>query len=257
MIVTQVHLSDDDVSAMLSIAEHGWADEDRDSPGPLPWGLLHVLNRLVPSDQLAVYGQDTPRWSLFAAQGLPELAEDAVGPGLVTAYREHYWASWCSYPDATGDLESVTLLSDFYSIRQLHDLGMYVDVCRPLGVERELRVSLPAGAPRRTVRVVFLRGGGPDFSDRERALLTLLRPHLLAMFRRARQRAAGQVALTERQRQILDLVADGATNLQVAHRLRISEATVRKHLENAYGRLDVTSRTAAVARLRAGADPEP
>jgi DNA-binding CsgD family transcriptional regulator len=54
--------------------------------------------------------------------------------------------------------------------------------------------------------------------------------------------------LTTRQRQLLDLVADGHTNTQIARRLGITEGTVRKHLENIYRRLGVSSRTAAVTR---------
>jgi DNA-binding NarL/FixJ family response regulator len=54
--------------------------------------------------------------------------------------------------------------------------------------------------------------------------------------------------LTTRQRQLLDLLADGHTNAQIARRLGIAEGTVRKHLENIYRRLGVSSRTAAVTR---------
>ena len=55
-------------------------------------------------------------------------------------------------------------------------------------------------------------------------------------------------ALTRRQRELLGLVAAGHTNGQIARRLSISEATVRKHLENIFARLGVTSCTAAVAK---------
>jgi len=43
-------------------------------------------------------------------------------------------------------------------------------------------------------------------------------------------------------------VAAGHTNIQIARRLGLSEGTVRTHLENIYGRLHVSSRTAAVNR---------
>jgi DNA-binding NarL/FixJ family response regulator len=45
------------------------------------------------------------------------------------------------------------------------------------------------------------------------------------------------------------LVAAGYTNSQIGRRLGLSEGTVRKHLENIYGRLHVSSRTAAVTRI--------
>ena len=61
------------------------------------------------------------------------------------------------------------------------------------------------------------------------------------------RRRAGVPDLTSRQLQLLRLVADGHSNTQIAHRLFVAEGTVRKHLENIYERLGVTSRTAAVA----------
>jgi DNA-binding CsgD family transcriptional regulator len=56
--------------------------------------------------------------------------------------------------------------------------------------------------------------------------------------------------LTRRQAEILGLVAQGATNQEVAARLMISEHTVAKHLENAYRLLGVRNRTAAIAAWR-------
>jgi DNA-binding CsgD family transcriptional regulator len=51
--------------------------------------------------------------------------------------------------------------------------------------------------------------------------------------------------LTEREVEILRLVAQGLTDAQVAERLVISPRTVHGHLRSIYGKLDVSSRTAA------------
>jgi DNA-binding CsgD family transcriptional regulator len=59
-------------------------------------------------------------------------------------------------------------------------------------------------------------------------------------------------AVTGRERQVLGLVAEGLTNRQIAERLIISEATVKRHLEHVFGKLGVSSRAAAV---RAAARP--
>jgi DNA-binding CsgD family transcriptional regulator len=56
--------------------------------------------------------------------------------------------------------------------------------------------------------------------------------------------------LTERESEILDLVAEGRTNAEIAEALWIAPGTVRKHLENVYEKLEVHTRTAAVAKLR-------
>lgn len=44
-------------------------------------------------------------------------------------------------------------------------------------------------------------------------------------------------------------MATGDSNAQVARALHVSEATVRKHLEHIFSRLDVASRTEAVVRV--------
>jgi DNA-binding NarL/FixJ family response regulator len=53
--------------------------------------------------------------------------------------------------------------------------------------------------------------------------------------------------LSPREHEVLTWVAAGATNREVAARLLISEATVKTHLLNAYGKLGVSDRAAAVA----------
>jgi DNA-binding CsgD family transcriptional regulator len=53
--------------------------------------------------------------------------------------------------------------------------------------------------------------------------------------------------LTEREAQVLTLVAQGLSNRDVARHLVISEKTVARHLANVYAKLDVGSRTAASA----------
>jgi DNA-binding CsgD family transcriptional regulator len=145
-------------------------------------------------------------------------------------------------------------IADFYSARQWHSTAIYSDFYRPDGNEHELQLCLPDPAagpgagPGRTVRLFLFRGPGPDFSDRDRALLVLLRPHLHQAYLDAERRRHPVPRLTQRQDELLRLLAAGHTNTQIARRLGISEATVRTHLENIYEKLHVSSRTAAVTR---------
>jgi DNA-binding CsgD family transcriptional regulator len=60
--------------------------------------------------------------------------------------------------------------------------------------------------------------------------------------------------LTPREREILDLVAKGRTNAEIAEALWLSPGTVRRHLENVFAKLGVHTRTAAAALFRDG-DP--
>ncbi len=56
--------------------------------------------------------------------------------------------------------------------------------------------------------------------------------------------------LTAREREVLELVAEGSSNAEIAERLCLSVGTVRKHLDNVYAKLGVHTRTAAAAFLR-------
>ena len=114
------------------------------------------------------------------------------------------------------------------------------------------RALPPTAGPGRYVRLTLIRGPGPDFSERDRALLTLLRPHLDQAYLDAERRRHPVPRLTPRQTGLLRLLAAGHTNAQIARRLGISEGTVRTHLENIYARLNVSSRTAAVTRAFPG-----
>jgi DNA-binding NarL/FixJ family response regulator len=60
-------------------------------------------------------------------------------------------------------------------------------------------------------------------------------------------RAPSQDALSERELEVLTLIAQGETNRGAASRLFISEATVKTHLLHIYAKLDVNDRAAAVA----------
>ena len=60
-------------------------------------------------------------------------------------------------------------------------------------------------------------------------------------------------ALTEREHEVLELLADGLSNRDIASSLAISEHTVKFHLASIFGKLGVSTRTEAVQRgLRLG-----
>ncbi len=62
-----------------------------------------------------------------------------------------------------------------------------------------------------------------------------------------RVRAPVPELLSQRELEVLELVAAGTTNREAAARLFISEATVKTHLLHIYAKLGVTDRAAAVA----------
>jgi DNA-binding CsgD family transcriptional regulator len=239
-------LSDRDVRTMLRVVH---PDDEASGPTqPIPVSVLAGLSGLIGCTSISFFQLDSERRTLPASQDLPE--EDfteALKAQLTQAFWTHYPDSpSCRYPDESGDLTTVTAMSDFYTRRELHRTGMYADYLRPQGVEREIMLCLPS--PRyRTVRLMLARGPGSDFSDRDRAILTLLRPHLYETYLRGV--SPPEPPLTPRQKELLRFVAAGCTNRQIARKLSVAESTVRKHLENIFDRLQVTSRAAAVARV--------
>jgi DNA-binding NarL/FixJ family response regulator len=56
--------------------------------------------------------------------------------------------------------------------------------------------------------------------------------------------------LTEREREILDLIAAGRSNAEITARLVLSPKTVRNHISNVFAKLDVRDRAEAIVRGR-------
>ena len=56
--------------------------------------------------------------------------------------------------------------------------------------------------------------------------------------------------LSEREREVLELIARGMSNQQIVDRLVISPKTVRNHISNIFSKLQVRDRAEAVVRAR-------
>lgn len=78
---------------------------------------------------------------------------------------------------------------------------------------------------------------------------TLLRPEILNQVLKYQRRAPARTEnlLTGRETEVLEMVADGARNKEIAYKLGITERTVKAHLSHIFQKLDVDSRAAAVA----------
>lgn len=63
-------------------------------------------------------------------------------------------------------------------------------------------------------------------------------------------RPGARAHLTGRQREILDLIAQGLSNKEIAHALNIERATVKNHVHSILEKLDVQTRAAAAAQAR-------
>jgi len=57
-------------------------------------------------------------------------------------------------------------------------------------------------------------------------------------------------SLTEREREVLELIATGKGNAVIAHELMLNLKTVRNHVSNIFGKLQVADRAAAIVKAR-------
>jgi DNA-binding CsgD family transcriptional regulator len=248
-MTTPVTASERDLRALADIVSQDRPDLPQ-AEG-LPPSLLADLQGLIRCDVIIFGGFDREQQETWFLQIMPD--GGAAGAENVDLVRwEHYWQRLPgSHPDRTGDLPRIAKIADCYSARHWHPTGIRCGINRPPGFEHALMLTLPA-PPGRTMRLGVFRGPGPGFSERDQAVLTLLRPHLHQAYLDAERRRRPVPRLTPRQKDLLRLLAAGHTNTQIARRLGISEGTVRTHLENIYTRLNVSSRTAAVIRAFPG-----
>ena len=56
--------------------------------------------------------------------------------------------------------------------------------------------------------------------------------------------------LTERELEVMQLIAVGATNAEIAQELHITVGTAKNHVKNIYSKLNVHNRAQAIARSR-------
>jgi ATP/maltotriose-dependent transcriptional regulator MalT len=147
----------------------------------------------------------------FRAAGAVLLAEGNAREAALELRRS--WNAWCEL-QAPYEAARVQVL--------------LTQACLQLGDEENALVELTAA------RNQFLQlGASVDLSRAE------------ALFPKTTRPPAGP--LTERELQVLKLVASGLTNRGIAGKLHISEKTVARHLSNIFTKLDLYSRSAATA----------
>ncbi len=238
-----IGISDTDLRSLLDVVDRGRCG----GPGEhVPTSVLCDLVTVVACDEVTFQVMDPYRQagSVQDVEAITHAGDDEEWDLWWPAFWEH-----CSYSLRSGDYVSVTRGSDALPGRTVGPhWSAYLEASPESGAHHAMVSLPPAGSTDR--RLLLWRESGPDFSDRDIHLLSLLRPHLVDVFDRHQEAREGTPDLTARQREILRLVADGLTNGQIARRLGLADATVRKHLENTYARLGVTSRTAAVTSAR-------
>jgi DNA-binding CsgD family transcriptional regulator len=207
-------------------------------------GVAAGLQRVLPADEISFNDLDLRARYSVTLELLPIQSEEHH-----SEFWEHFWDTLaCSYTERIGRLQGESMVTEnLHDPRKWLSTGMYGDCLGPRGVDKSLIMPLPA-PPGVARRLVFLRRSGPSFGEEQRSVAVLLQPHITDALRLQSRRAATRT-LTARQRELLWLVAAGQANTVIARQVGLSPSTVRKHLENAFARLEVSSRTEAVAKI--------
>jgi DNA-binding CsgD family transcriptional regulator len=169
-------LTQRDLRRLLAALRELYASADLDT---LPGRILSVLPKVVPVDLMGYNEIDSNR---RRAIGRMEPFEGDVDAALRIFGRHVHEHPIVRYR-LTGERASARKISDFLTQRQFHQLGLYREFYRPLGIEYQMTISLPAPPP--LVIGFTLNRAHPDFSERERLLLELLRPHVVRAYENA------------------------------------------------------------------------
>lgn len=233
--VASCHMDDADTAAVTIFTRGFYARVMNDLD--TAYGDLSCCLRLLTLQ--ASDGPPSPARQLFSMVVQAELARVQGQYTRSQAYTE----TALSLAHLYGDRYTVaTLLMDqgLYTLRQGQLADTHATFVRLRSIARQLQIphahrccrmleqSLPASLLEGHKGVAPRQGG---------LILSSLAPVLCQ-------------PLSEREREVLQLAARGLSNREIAMRLVITTATVKKHLEHIYTRLDVHNRTSAIAQAR-------
>lgn len=214
------------------VAESSLAAFDAAPDKPMEWWGVHVLPSLVLSAELALHHGDPATAVLRLAEHLPRAADaDHFGfhaRACVTLARAHLRLQ---QPDAAAQvlapvIEQAVASAEVLALvlcgtEALHDI-LPVASClehRSAAAQAMLARCIELAAP----RAARAAGGSATRAD-------------------GRTGEPGAVALTERERQVLELVAAGEANKVIARRLGLSPHTVKRHLARLFDKTGLSSR---------------
>ena len=212
-----------------------------------PW-LVERVGALIPADSVHVQISrwpiqpevlylvgNEPRFAAFrnSSEGRAEWARLIDQHPLGIERRRH--------PTETRPLR----LSDFVTVRQLHALEVYDSILRPFDLNHCITARF-FGASR--LYDLSCARDSVDFAHRDLLLLDVVAT-VLGMAVRSPPPSVPQqlesLGITEREAQVLDHVAGGRSNAEIAGELSVAPGTVKKHLDNIFEKLGVRNRVGA------------
>ena len=204
-----------------------------------------ALSRLIGSDltTLSVCDLDSNHRSVVSD------APGAISPRHLQVFDRYFDAHPLVRAHGRKPGVGTRRISDLVPADVFQETPVYNDYYRAIGIHHAMAMPIYVDQ-RLLVSFVFNRSGS-GFGDRELELAEALRPHLANLYRLGGNSPRMPVAsLTARERQVLEWVAAGKTNRDIAAILGAKPRTIEKHLERIYEKLGVETRTAAAARAR-------
>ncbi|KQV72014.1 hypothetical protein ASC64_20530 [Nocardioides sp. Root122] len=245
-------ITDSDIQALLEVLDG--CQTDAVGTDIFYVDVLTGLRELIPCGEMTFQLMDVAEQRVRTLSVNDAGVERDESVGMVDEWTTLFWQQFwdehgCAGPLLSGDYTTVLHHAETTRTRAYADSPLGT-LAGELGLDDEILVPMaPLGGTDRRL-LLWRTKDEPDFSEREKAMLALARPHLAELHTRRDRELRGEPNLTPRQWEVLRQVATGASNTQIARTLGLSDATVRKHLENVFLRLGVQSRTEALARVR-------
>ena len=169
-----VRLCSRDLRATFDFLRNTYALPDLKAFAP---HVISTLSSVVASDHTS-YNEVNPRAGRYSG-----MSEPPIDPRLLEAFTRHM-SEHPLIAHYARTIDGRTLkISDFLSTQRFHHLGLYSEFFRQVHVEHQIAFVLPAPPP--LVVGIALNRSRPDFSERDRLVLNLLRPHLIQAYRNA------------------------------------------------------------------------
>jgi DNA-binding CsgD family transcriptional regulator len=172
-------------AALDVVAELGEADDVH----AFGAGVVAGLRRLIPADAVAYNEIDFSVGKAIAVVDPPEI----VAGGAMQALARYGSQNPLVAHAIREPLIRALKISDFVSRREFRRTDIYDCLFRPAGLEYQMACGLPG--PRALVVGISINRCSRDFSERDRALLDLLRPYLVQAHARATARELSQATI--------------------------------------------------------------
>jgi LuxR family maltose regulon positive regulatory protein len=145
-------------------------------------------------------------------------------------------------------LQALALHAGGDANRAMQVLERALTLAEPRGFYRIFVDEGPSMAP--LLYQALDRGIAPDYANRLLQAFPIDEPQQVEPSVSQVSESGYIEPLSEREIEVLQLIAEGLTNPEIAARLILSLYTVKSHTRNIYGKLDVNNRTQAVTKAR-------